>query len=160
MKITINLDKEYEATSEQVAEIEKILAKKITYQDIEMPLRTGSPSFWANNYAYISKKGEELDIVTEDYSPYFSSKKQMDKIVAINKLLNVAKYLNGDWQPDFRNYDVQFYELYSLSDNFINICPASKERFCTVYFKTEELAKQAIEILGFDTIMLALSTDY
>lgn len=27
---------------------------------------------------------------------------QIEKILAINQLMNIAKYYNGDWEPDWR----------------------------------------------------------
>lgn len=89
------------------------------------------------------------------------SLKQAEKLIAINKLMNVAKYLNGDWHPDWDKPQEKKYYIkvdaypYNLKVDF-NLC----YRDGNIYFKSEELAKQAIEILGEDTIKLALSTDW
>ena len=90
---------------------------------------------------------------------YFNSEKHLQKLIAINKLMNVAKYLNGDWQPNWSNDDNKYYIimngnglLWIHCDTFYNSA--------IVYFKSIELAKQAIEILGEETIKLALCTDY
>ena len=87
-----------------------------------------------------------------------SSKKQVDKLFAINKLMNVAKYLNGDWQPNWDNITDKFF----IYINKEGICVESTISINGeyIYFKHKELAKQAIEILGEDTIKLALCTDW
>lgn len=90
-----------------------------------------------------------------------TSEKQAEKLIAINMLMNVAKYLNGDWKPDWDKPQEKKYYIkvdaypYNLKVDF-NLC----YRDGNTYFKAEELAKQAIEILGEDTIKLALSTDW
>lgn len=92
---------------------------------------------------------------------YFNSEKHLQKLIAINKLMNVAKYLNGDWQPDWEDGDENKYYIEieiltnSLRINYTNLFNRS-----IIYFKSEELARQAIEILGEETIKLALCTDY
>lgn len=90
-----------------------------------------------------------------------TSKKQAKKLLAINQLLNVAKYLNGDWRPDW-NDDNETKYIISLNRNNkkINITWNVLVNKCLVYFKTEELAQKAIDILGEETIKLALSTDW
>lgn len=89
-----------------------------------------------------------------------SSKKQVDKLFAINKLMNIARYLNEYWKPNWEDYKQPKYYFAISNDNtliitFNLICNCS-----LVYFKSEELAKKAIEILGEDIIKLALCTDW
>lgn len=90
-----------------------------------------------------------------------TSNKQLRKLLAINKLMNVAKYLNDGWQPDWCNYYTRKYYIFIDSVNN-NISISYNDSYCGhyIYFKSEELAKQAIEILGEETIKLALSTDW
>lgn len=92
-----------------------------------------------------------------------TSIKHEKKINAINKLLEVAKYLNGDWKPDWNNEDNEFYTLGIDPDyNSVKVIEVNMQRVPTelVYFRTKELAEQAIQILGEETIRLALSCDY
>ena len=80
----------------------KPIKKKITYQDVKEKLfPKSSPSFFlghdgaimqAFNIQYLSR---ELLLST--------SIQQLEQIRALNKLMNVAKYLNGDWEPDWHN---------------------------------------------------------
>ena len=86
------------------------------------------------------------------------SEKQAQKLLAINQLMNVAKYLNGDWQPDWNNRsEIKYYiSLY----RGINIYMTPDFHCSDIYFKSKELAQQAIKILGEETIKLALCTDW
>ena len=77
--------------------------------------------------------------------------------------MNVAKYLNGDWQPDWNNKDGYEYKYYLFIDypsnkikieHLVSCCPND------IYFKSEEFAQQAVDILGEETIRLALCTDW
>jgi hypothetical protein len=88
------------------------------------------------------------------------SRKQCEKLRAIHRLLNVAKYLNRDWKPDFSNLNEYKYYIKLEENNKIDFDFHSCYNRSIIYFKTEELAQQAIEILGEDTIKLALTTDY
>ena len=90
-----------------------------------------------------------------------ASSKQAEKLIAINKLMNVAKYLNGDWKPNWDEVDERKYFIYTcLIDSYISVKSATIHMSDIVYFKSEELARQAIKILGEQTIKTALSTDW
>ena len=82
-----------------------------------------------------------------------TSEKQVRKLLAINKLMNVAKYLNGDWEPDFKKGGPKFF-IYINDKNNIDISANYMLIKHFVYFRTKELAKQAIDILGEETIHL------
>ena len=87
------------------------------------------------------------------------SKRQLEKLLAINKLMNVAKYLNGGWQPDWDYiHEMKWYIF--IKDKQIRICYADDICCNNIYFKSRELVEKAIEILGEETIKLALCTDY
>ena len=88
------------------------------------------------------------------------SDKQLEKIIAIAKLMNVAKYLNGeDWKPDWDNeYELKYF--INKNRTGIYVFRSNCNNFSIVYFKTEEAAQQAIDISGEETIRLALSTDW
>lgn len=137
---------------------------KINYNYISEKL------FKEKNFYYITYDGD-IRKVREASSSSLSchmtdknnctSKKQAEKLLAINMLLNVAKYLNGDWKPNWNDDNEKKYTI-SLDRNNkkINITWNVLVNKCPVYFKTEELAQKAIDILGEETIKLALSTDW
>lgn len=89
-----------------------------------------------------------------------TSEKQAKKLLAINKLMNVAKYLNGDWQPDWDNVEHKYCIFYSNQHKTLEIDSYCSVQYGVICFKSKELAQQAIEILGEETIKLALCTDY
>lgn len=97
-------------------------------------------------------------VVNWHYCTNCTSEKQAQKLRAINQLMNVAKYLNGNWQPDWDNSKEAKYYLYFYGKHYIDC--SYQYIYCLVYFKSSELAQQAIEILGEETIKLALLTDW
>lgn len=71
--------------------------------------------------------------------------------------MNVAKYLNGDWEPDFTNYSEKKWCIdYDFEDLILDTDFSAYYRSSVVYFKSEELAHQAIEILGEEEVKKAL----
>lgn len=91
---------------------------------------------------------------------YYFSDEMMEKEKAIHQILLVAKFLNKDWKPDFSDADEEKWFPCIGSNGKIEIHYATRVNYEIVYFRTEELAKQAIQILGEDVIRLALTTEY
>lgn len=89
-----------------------------------------------------------------------TTEKQAQKLLAINKLMNVAKYLNDGWQPDWNNISEPKIYIYININNKVSVGNISSYNLTNTYFKSEKLAKKAIDILGEETIKLALCTDY
>lgn len=110
------------------------------------------------NYTQIEAK---VGVKFFNTSLIITSEKHSKKLEAINKLMNVAKYLNGDWKHDM-HFDVYADWKYTFEIvNHSKLVIANHLYIKSiVYFKTEELARQALEILGEDVIRTALSTDW
>lgn len=86
-----------------------------------------------------------------------TSTKQLQQLLALNKLMNVAKYLNGYWEPDFKNIDFhKFYISYDSDKKKLTVWFKHYMYDGSVYFKSEKLALQAIEILGEEEVKKAL----
>lgn len=133
-----------------------IKEKKPSYKDIARKLLYGQTVWYINNW------GKITSLIAGDcyYHPNnCTSRKQAEKLLAIIKLMNVAKHLNGDWQPNW-NSEIEDKCYIYVTANRIDIASASIRCSDIVYFKSIKLAKQAIEILGEETIKLALSTDW
>ncbi len=132
--------------------------KQLTYEDIAEKL------FYCSNKRYfISPDGDIYNWMGgfDIYDPNNAiSEKQLEKLLAINKLMNVAKYLNNDWKPDWSNEREIKYFIFINSHNALLIDDNISCNRGIVYFRKRELAQQAINILGEDTIRLALSTDW
>lgn len=142
------------------------LQSTLTYEDVALELFMEKRVYYFN--------WDEYDILesaihckSEDWykAPLnCTSERQGQKLKAINKLLNVAKFLNknedgSDWVPDWSvGKEKKFY--FREFNGCINIESTFNIHTSIVYFRTRELAEKAIQILGEETIQLALTTDY
>lgn len=134
--------------------------KKLTYEDIadKMLLNEAYHYFINSDGKIFNTKNSSSNYKLPNIA---LSKKQLEKLLAINKLMNVAKYLNGDWQPNWINEsEGKYYIQIDNVCNDLHIDWTGLFNCSIVYFKSEELAEQAIDILGEETIRLALCTDY
>ena len=86
----------------------------------------------------------------------YTNPSKMDKLAAINRMIVVAEYLNKGWKPDWNDENSTKYMICMNGDS-IRIVPYIAIGLGMIFFKTEELAKKAIEILGEETIKLTLS---
>lgn len=137
----------------------KPIKKTLTYEDVASELFINKRLFFITSNSKIEKyKGASKIAVLEGNN--CTSYNQAQKLLAINKLMNVAKYLNDDWKPDWNNSKEEKWFL--KIDECNNVCAGDVEYtcLCNVFFKSFDFAKQAISILGEETIRLALSTDW
>lgn len=74
------------------------------------------------------------------------SEKHIDRWLSMNDLLNVSTYLNEAWTPDWNNMQESKFILV-IENEKINVKKTSFPSSFT-YFKSEESAKNAIEIIG------------
>ena len=159
LNIKVNIPEGYEIDKEK-STFENIVLKpvKVDYAFVSKKLFHNKEAY------YITGNGK---VIPGLITPFFAdptnctSKKQAEKLLAINQLMNVAKYLNGNWNPNWEDdYEKKYAMVLDKNNKRIWIrCFYSINRGIA-YFKTEELAQQAIEILGKETIKLALSTDW
>lgn len=133
-------------------------AKKQSYGDIAVALFNGKQTYFIDVDGKISNDW----LTTSCCDPNnCTSLKQGQKLMAYNKLMNVAKYLNDGETVEY-GYYICMYENAVTEDVSIGVAndTIGGIRKGCINFKTEKLARQAIEILGEDTIKLALSTDW
>ena len=122
----------------------KLIKKKITYQDVINNIK--AKNIGVNVQFGLTKIGKDF---------FITSEKQLEQLLALNKLMNVAKYLNGDWEPDWNNeYKNKFCIFHSFGK--LNICNKGYSNFGCAVFKSRDLAFQAIEILGEEEVKKAL----
>lgn len=129
--------------------------KKLTYNDIARALFANKEGF------FITQNVIEKGFIPKKFAfgHNCTSQKQAEKLTATNQLMNVAKYLNGDWQPNWNNrFEYKYY--ITITSNEIIVDYLFTVNSDIVYFKSEELAKKAIDILGEAVIKLAFCTDY
>ena len=79
----------------------------------------------------------------------------INKILAISKLMNIAKYYNGDWEPDWNNQDEYKYFIicnrgtYKVDHCWTSICS-------NIYFKNKKDAQAVIDNPNFRSILDAI----
>ena len=79
------------------------------------------------------------------------------KLVALSKLMNIAKYYNGDWKPDWSNTDeYKYYIIYSYKDNIYAIDYSYYYTYSTIYFKNRKDAIAVINNPNFRDILDAI----
>lgn len=155
IEIPVGKEVDWEASAKQKQIVFK--DKQLTYEDVCKEL-------FKNGYCYTNAYGETMAnghnqlYITESNTA--TTRHQLECILAKNKLANVARYLNGEWK-----YNIIYDEGYIIGNSqtkgifYIKKIGIATE-LPNVIFKTYELAQQAIEILGEDTIKLALEPLY
>lgn len=134
--------------------------KQLTYKDICKKLFGNKEFFFTNAIGTIEKSSSSLvspDLINAVNNS--TSYHQLKCIIAKNMLANTAKYLNGEWKPG-KTSEGHFdaWVLYTTPNEdfigWVKIYNCSQNS--NVLFKSPKLIKQAIEILGEETIKLAL----
>ena len=126
----------------------------ITYDDVLKELYYKKTAYWvsSSNIKHTTTgEGSYNDINN------CASKAQCKRMVSFNKLQNIAKYLNNGWYPDFpgsNNYTIckNYACGYSLIGN--RKCQAG-----AIYFRTKDLANEAIRLMGEESLNDLFSTD-
>jgi hypothetical protein len=133
--------------------------KVLSYKDVANEI------FKFKSAYYLSADGTPNCVPEVGYAihPVLSkTKTQLESILALNKLCNVAKYLNGDWLPSHK-HEHQYYIQININSEISSVnsfCGGGHDISSNVYFKSKELAQQAIEILGEDEIRKALTLNH
>lgn len=126
----------------------------ITYNDICKELFFKKTAYW--------NCGNNIEDGITDYSyndiDNCTSIAQAKRLVAFNKLQNIAKYLNDGWKPDFGG-DQKNWNIIKDNDTFMAMFTSATNKAC-VYFKSEYLTKEAIRIMGEDSLNDLFSTDW
>ena len=124
----------------------KPIKKKITYEDVINNIK--AKNIGVSVQFGFTKIGADC---------FITSEKQLEQLLALNKLINVAKYLNGDWKPNFKDSNChKYYITYDSDSKKLMTWFKQFMNDGSVYFKSEELAHQAIDILGKEEVKKAL----
>lgn len=131
----------------------KPIKNTVTYKDVKEKLFFDKEHYVEYSGTINSSKttryyGENIIIAT--------SIQQIEQLLALNKLINVAKYLNGNWKIDWRSKQEKYYIVYDYRKYVLTVTCTNCFQSTLVYFKSPSLAKQAIEILGEEEIKKAL----
>lgn len=154
-EIKITVPEGYEIDKENSTfECIKFKKKGLTYLNVHKAL------FGDGNYYYISVggnivRGENSSV--GEFSHLAKHSSQLEQILALNKLMNVAEYLNGGWKPDWKDPNRRKWIIKWDSHNCtFDTSYWTTYQTGTVCFKNPDLALQAIEILGEEEVKLAL----
>ena len=133
---------------------EETQEKPITYDDVLKELYLGKTAYWI--YDKSIESGKQSSYNFED-AVNCTSVAQAKRMVAFNKLQNIAKYLNKGWQPNFRDNS----KKWSICKY---ICYGTQ---CTietnegnVYFKSADLADEAIRLMGEESLNDLFNEDW
>ena len=132
-QLTINIPKGMEIDLEKSNLTKGIIKFKqnTTYEDIENTLK--------------------LD---KNCASIIVNKNNIHKLCAISKLMNIAKYYNKNWKPDWSNIDkYKYYIIYNGSDDTYEVDYNSIYTNSNIYFKNKEDAIAVINNPNFKDIL-------
>lgn len=126
----------------------------ITYDDICKKLFFNKTAYWVRG------KNIEEGVIRESYndSDNCTSMAQVKRVVAFNKLQNIAKYLNKGWKPDFCSPEKKWAIIKSVegfSPKYIRMINDAN-----IYFRDKDLANEAIRLMGEESLNDLFSTDW
>ena len=134
---------------------EETQKKPITYNDICKELFLEKKTYWLGN-----KRINYFYPVENNYNDINNntSEAQTKRMAAYNKLMNIAKYLNGDWKPKFGG-EYNNWKIVKLEGVYKAQLDSWTNNVC-VYFKSERLVYEAICLMGEDSLNDLFSTDW
>lgn len=91
-----------------------------------------------------------------DYGSLVIPNRNIPKLLAISKLMDIAKYYNKDWRPDWKHHEIKYYIYFDNNDNKYDI--DFNDACCrnTIYFKNSKDAKAVIDNPNFRDILDAI----
>lgn len=130
----------------------KKVKKKLTYEQVADKL------FKGKNHYYTDEDGDVTKANIGWHCPNVApTEHQLKRLLILNKLMNIAHYLNDGWEPNWENdLQAKYCIYYNYNRKAFDIDYNNSVAYGEVFFKSKELAQQAIEILGEETIKLAL----
>jgi hypothetical protein len=155
-EIKITIPEGYEIDKENSTfECIKFKKKGLTYEDVAEKLFTDRITYFIGDGAKIDTYAPDKDAA--HLANNATSGKQLKRLLAINKLMNVAEYLNDGWKPNWKDTNQHKWTIKWDADNRTFATPSwLTSQTGAVCFKTSDLALQAIEILGEEEVKLAL----
>lgn len=119
----------------------------ITYDDICKELFLHKRTYWV----YDKKIENNVSgYITYNDLSNCASTAQAKRLAAFNKLQNIAKYLNKGWKPDFRSCEKKWCIVKDGESFSTRYNQAIND--ASVYFKNEDLTKEAIRLMGKESI--------
>ena len=115
----------------------------------------------ANGIVKFKKKDITYDDILQAYATDFGgirvSNHCIDKVLAISQLMNIAKYYNGDWKPNWGSLmESKYYIYYSTRSNTYGVTNTSSTKYINIYFRLYKDAKAVIDNPNFRSILDAI----
>ena len=135
-KLTINIPDGMEIdveNSDLKTGIIKFKKKELRYEDIENSL---------------DLEGNRTGIPVDDNNAF--------KLRATDRLMNIARYYNGDWKPDWNSVESKYYIIYCNRSQCYTTDYKTLIDINTVYFKCEKDAQAVIDNHNFREILDAI----
>lgn len=156
-ELRIQIPEGYEIDREK-STFERIVFKRKedpkTYEEVANLFLRGKRGFYTDHLGHIN------EVVKVDVSTLrpnaASTKNQLEWVLAVNKLQNVANYLNDGWKPDWSNTSPKWALYYRTDKEQLDVYYSYNHNFGATYFKSRGLAEKAIEILGEEEVKKAL----
>lgn len=89
---------------------------------------------------------------TLKYKSIMVNKNNIPKLVTLSKLMNIAKYYNGDWKPDWNNSDKPKYFIRYSTGTYTVDCNYTYN-YGNIFFKNKKDAQAVIENPNFRDIL-------
>ena len=135
-KLTINIPSGMEIdieNSDLKTGIIKFKKKELRYEDIKNSL---------------DLEGNRTGIPVDDNNAF--------KLCATDRLMNIARYYNGDWKPDWSSVENKYYIIYCNRSQCYTTDHKTLIDINTVYFKCEKDAQAVIDNPNFREILEAI----
>lgn len=111
----------------------KFRKKELRYEDIENSL---------------DHEGNKTRILVDDNNSF--------KLCATDRLMNIARYYNGDWKPDWSSVENKYYIIYCNRSQCYSTDYKTLIDINTLYFKCEKDAQAVIDNPNFREILDAV----
>lgn len=111
----------------------KFRKKELCYEDIENSL---------------DLEGNRTGIPVDDNNAF--------KLCATDRLMNIARYYNGDWKPDWRSNELKYFITFSFVSNSYSLIERCQASIGPVFFKNKKDAQAVIDNPNFREILDAI----
>ena len=135
-QLTINIPKGMEIDIENSnfdTGVIKFRKKELCYEDIENSL---------------DLEGNRTGIPVDDNNAF--------KLCATDRLMNIARYYNGDWKPDWRSNELKYFITFSFVSNSYSLIERCRASIGPVSFKNKKDAEAVIDNPNFRKILDAI----
>lgn len=83
-----------------------------------------------------------------------------DKLIALDKLMNVARYYNKDWKPDWsKPGELKYYIYYSYENDKYSMGATTRFNYGAIYFRLRDYIQSIIDNPSFRCILDTIYKD-